>query len=295
MCLFIFIYIQYLSKKRTNKIISNKNVLLKDKNQQIERQKRLIELKNIDLTDSIHYAKRIQESLLAKSGGFERKVKDAFILFKPKDIVSGDFYWTGEQNGKFIISSVDCTGHGVPGAFMSMLGDSYLNQIVYNHKITSPERILDALDKDIRRALKQEDTNNQDGMDMALCSVELANNTVEFAGAKNPLIYIQNNELVKISGSRQPVGGSIIKNGGFEKHTIEVKSPTCFYMFSDGYQSQFGGAKKKKFMAKNLQKLIFDIHQKPMKEQKKILEETILEWMQGTEQIDDILVIGFRL
>ncbi len=291
----LVIYRQYLQKKNTNKIISKKNTLLEVKNTQINEQKAVIETKNKDLTDSIEYAKRIQESLLSKTNELLQKLDDAFILFKPKDIVSGDFYWTGEKNGKLIISAVDCTGHGVPGAFMSMLGDSYLNHIVYNQEITSPEQILTELDKNIKSALKQEDTNNQDGMDMALCTLDLKTKTIEFAGAKNPLVYIQNGEVFKVKGSRQPIGGSIEKGNGFEKHEIRVKDSASFYMFSDGYPDQFGGPNNKKFMAKNLQKLLLENHEKSMAEQQLILDNAINYWMKDYEQIDDILVVGFKI
>lgn len=288
-------YRQYLQKKRTNTIISKKNTLLEEQNIQINSQKKVIEEKNKDLTDSIEYAQKIQESLLSKTEELNTKLKDIFILFKPKDIVSGDFYWTGEKNGKLIISAIDCTGHGVPGAFMSMLGDSYLNQIIYHLGITSPEQILTELDKNIKSALKQEDTNNQDGMDMALCSIDMKTKSIEFAGAKNPLVYIQNGEVHKIKGSRQPIGGSIEKGSGFEKHELKIDTPTSFYMFSDGYQDQFGGPKGKKFMVKKLQNLLVEIHNEPMTKQKEILDNTITEWMNGTEQIDDILVLGFKI
>ena len=289
------LYVQFRSKQKTNKIITNKNLLLEDQNIQIAEQKKEIEDKNRDLTDSIVYAQRIQESLLSDTKLLQQSLPESFILLKPKDIVSGDFYWFGEKDGKFIFSAIDCTGHGVPGAFMSMLGDSYLDQIVYVRGITSPDKILEELNKEIQIALKQESTDNQDGMDMALCTIDIKTKEVEFTGAKNPLIYIQNGELVKIKGDKKPIGRSGYTEEPFIKHLIEPKGSTCFYMFSDGYADQFGGPDGKKFMTKRLSNLLLKIHDRPMPEQKEIIDQTIKDWMIDQKQIDDILVVGFRL
>jgi tetratricopeptide (TPR) repeat protein len=291
----VVIYILYRSKQKTNKIISYKNQLLGEQNAQISSQKILIEQKNRDLTDSIVYAQRIQESLLADAKTLNRVLPEAFIFLKPKDIVSGDFYWFSGENGKFILSAVDCTGHGVPGAFMSMLGSSFLDQIVNNKGITSPDLILNELSSNVQSALKQSETKNQDGMDMALCSIDFISKTVEYAGAKNPLVYIKNNELFKIKADKYPIGRSTFEATAFTRQTIVADTPTCFYMFSDGYADQFGGPENKKFMSKKMCELFLENHQKPFDEQKSIIENTIIQWMDGKEQIDDILVIGFKV
>ncbi len=291
----VVIFRYSLKNKRNNIIISKKNSKLKEQNIQINNQKAVIEAKNKDLTGSIAYAQKIQKSMLSKSDDLNERLQDVFILFKPKDLVSGDFYWTGEKDNKFIISAIDCTGHGVPGGFLSMLGDSYLNQIVYNLGITSPEQILTELDKNIKIALKQKDTKNQDGMDMAICSIDLKTKTVEYAGAKNPLVYIKNGEVTKIKASRSPIGGFGYKEIIYEKHIIEVDNPTCFYMFSDGYQDQFGGPENRKFMYRNLEKLFLENHERSFSEQHQILEETINNWKKDYDQTDDILVVGFKL
>lgn len=291
----IILYVLYRSKRKTNKIISHKNKLLGEQNIQIVKHKKEIEHKNINLTASIVYAKRIQDAMLSDVKKLNEILDDAFILFKPKDIVSGDFYWFGQKDDKFILAAIDCTGHGVPGAFMSMLGNSFLNQIVFNWGITSPEIILDKLSSEVQNALKQAETNNQDGMDMAICTIDLKTKSLEFAGAKNPLVYIKNGIAERIKGSRLPIGISYDKESSFEKHLIEAGEPTCFYMFSDGYADQFGGPKASKFMIKKLQSLLVEIHKKPMETQKEILDKSICEWMKDEDQIDDILVIGFKM
>jgi serine phosphatase RsbU (regulator of sigma subunit) len=291
----IILYVLYRSKQKTNKIISHKNNLLAEQNAQIAEQKKEIETKNINMTASIVYAKRIQDAMLSDVKKLNEILDDAFILFKPKDIVSGDFYWFGQRGEKFIISAIDCTGHGVPGAFMSMLGNSFLNQIVFKQGITSPEKILEKLSSEVQNALKQAETNNQDGMDMALCTIDLKTKTIDFAGAKNPLVKVQNGESERIKGDRLPIGISYGNENAFTKHTIQLKEPACFYMFSDGYADQFGGPNGGKFMLKQLQKLFTEIHKKPMEKQKEILDSTITEWMGSEEQIDDILIVGFKI
>lgn len=291
----IVLYILYRSKQKTNKIISSKNSLLEEQNTRIANQNKIIESKNRDMTDSILYAKRIQESLLTKTSELNKTLTDAFILLKPKDIVSGDFYWFGKTKNKFVFSAIDCTGHGVPGAFMSMLGNSFMENIVYKDGITSPDKILDELNKTVQTSLKQAETNNQDGMDMAICSIDLTTGLVEFSGAKNPLVYVQNHELTTIKGDKYPIGRSLYESVKFTKHEIKPQSPTCFYMFSDGYADQFGGPDNSKFKTPNLRSLLLKIHEKSMQEQQTILDKTIEDWKNDQEQIDDILIVGFKI
>ncbi len=291
----VVIYFLYNSKKKSNRLISYKNEQLGVQNRQIARQKKEIEEKNIDLTDSINYAKNIQDAMLEDITKLLKFLPEAFILFKPKDIVSGDFYWFGKKNNRFIVSAIDCTGHGVPGAFMSMLGNSFLDSIVLTKGETSPDKILETLSEEVQEALNQSETENKDGMDMALCSIDIDNRIVEFAGAKNPLVYIKRGEVTKVKGDKMPIGITAHESSSFTNHTIEVDEPTCFYMFSDGYQDQFGGPDGKKFMVKKLQNLLLEIHQKPMAEQKEILDRTIEEWMGDEEQVDDIILLGFRM
>ena len=293
---------------------------LKQANEEITIQKIDIERKNEDITASINYASRIQDAMLPRMHEIKQAFPDSFILYKPRDIVSGDFYWYTETQmeprynknpsirgipsvfdgffmGKKIIAAVDCTGHGVPGAFMSMVGDAYLNQIIILEGITQPQLILKELDNQVKKALKQDQTENLDGMDMTICVVNPNNQTLEFAGAKNPLIYIQDGEMNHIRGDRYGIGGFQMDDSEkvFNRHVVSIEKPTWVYIFSDGLQDQFGGPKGRKFMTKNMKKIFLENHHKPMEEQKVILENAWREWMKGYEQIDDILVIGFYL
>lgn len=194
-----------------------------------------------------------------------------------------------------VLAAVDCTGHGVPGAFMSMLGNSFLNHIIIHQKICLPHKVLEALSKEVEFALNQQETKNVDGMDMALCTIDLQSKIVDFAGAKNPLIVIRDGVVQRIKGDRKNIGRNLYKEKEFEHHSIEITSPTCFYMFSDGYVDQFGGDKGRKFLIKRLETLLKDIYHKPMNEQKQILHSTMAEWMKEEDQVDDILIVGFKI
>ena len=251
-----------------------------------------------NITSSINYAQRIQQAMLPKdedANGFIES--NAFILFKPRDIVSGDFYWFKRlpNTNDLIIAAVDCTGHGVPGAFMSMIGMNALNGIV-NRGVNEANTILDALHKNIRSALSQGETGNNDGMDMSLCIIRDKEKKIEFSGAKNPLAYVQNGEIFKVKADTHPIGGGkYSKEKPFTKHTINITSDTTVYLFSDGFQDQFGGPDNMKFMAKKFRNLLLDIHQLPLQKQKEKLDATIEEWKGELHQTDDILVIGLKV
>ncbi len=260
-----------------------------------------IHRQNENIQSSINYAKRIQEAMFHQSDLGKHGLSESFVLFKPRDVVSGDFYWVTEIKSWYdpdvVFAAVDCTGHGIPGAFMSMIGMNALNMII-GQGIAESNQILKALDNEIRTALQQEKTGNKDGMDAALCIYRKEKSLLEFSGAKNPLIYIQDNELVKIKGDAHAIGGSRInpnKEYEFKKHVIPIDQPTTIYLFSDGYQDQFGGEKNMKFMSKKFQQLLLEIHERPMGEQKEILDKTIEEWKGEYKQTDDILVMGIRL
>ena len=255
-----------------------------------------VEEQRDEILSSIQYAQRIQASILPRDDYFQKLLPEHFILFQPRDVVSGDFYWLAESNSKIVLTAVDCTGHGVPGAFMSMVGNDLLNAIVKDKHISKANEILTQLHKDVRQALQQKETQTNDGMDMALVSIDLKNKILEFAGAKNPLIYIQNGELHQIKGDIMGIGGvQQERERVFTAHEIDISKPTTFYLFSDGYQDQFGGKKGRKFMTKRFRELLFDIHKKPMQEQKSILETTLKDWRGKEEQVDDILVMGVRV
>jgi tetratricopeptide (TPR) repeat protein len=316
--LLIFLVIGFaflLSRKKNRELaqqkdqIESKNVELEQQTEEIQMQRDAIAHKSeevnelyIKVTDSVRYAQRIQDAILvppAQVFAHFGKNTDGFVLFKPRDIVSGDFYWTTEKDNRIILTAIDCTGHGVPGAFMSLIGNDLLNEIVNLRGITAPHEILNELHKGVQNTLKQQETENRDGMDMALCVYDKTKNTLEFAGAKNPLLYIQNGKIETIKADKKPIGGKdVYKTDSFTTHSFDLNeenAPTTFYMFSDGYQDQFGGIDGRKFMIKNLRELLEEIHQKPMKEQHEILDKTIMDWMKNEEQIDDILLMGFKI
>jgi serine phosphatase RsbU (regulator of sigma subunit) len=258
-----------------------------------------IDEQNKSIRSSINYAKRIQEAMLPKSDLQKKLIPQSFILLKPRDSVSGDFYWFTEikswYNPDVVFTAADCTGHGVPGAFMSLIGMNALNGII-TRGIAESNQILDALDNEIRTALQQETTGNNDGMDIALCIYRREKNILEFSGAKNPLVYIQNNKLHQIKGDVHSLGGSKSKKEfAYKKHLVTIDQPTMIYLFSDGYRDQFGGKENTKFMSKKFSALLFEIHQLPLHEQQSILDKTIEAWKGTHPQTDDILVMGIKL
>lgn len=278
-------------KQRLERIVSERTAEIVEKNKEITE-------KNKSITDSINYASRIQKAMLPLESRIQEALPEHFILFRPRDIVSGDFYWFAETPDRIIITAADCTGHGVPGAFMSMVGAEILTTLVSKGIVESHD-ILTHQNRYIRKALNQDQTENHDGMDMALCSIDKKRNVVEFTGAKNPLIYINSkDELVTIKADKQGIGGDQIEEDfHYTKNEIPNDPGTWYYMFSDGYQDQFGGPSRRKFMIKHMRELLLEIHTKSAQEQKEILNSTIEKWMAdgGTEQTDDILVIGFKL
>lgn len=292
------------------RLVTKYRNLNKDLEKKVEERTEELSDKNFKITSSINYAKRIQEVVLPPQAQIMSQLPEAMVFFKPRDIVSGDFYWFAEipskpdtelgtinnTSKKFVLAAVDCTGHGVPGAFMSMVGNAYLNQIVRLQGLTSPEKILDELHLNIRKDLKQKETNNRDGMDLALVVFDSEAKILEFAGAKNPLLYVQDGELHEIKGDKFPVGGyAHEQEQSFKKHVIDVSKPTTFYIYSDGFQDQFGGHKGRKFMSRRFKNMLLEMHALPMDEQKQQLEQQLQEWMQGHKQVDDVLVIGVHL
>lgn len=269
---------------------------------EIKDQKEIIEEKNKDITESIRYSKRIQQAVLPSAERLIKYFPDSFILNKPKDIVGGDFAWFSERDKKVVVAAVDCTGHGVPGAFMSVIGNSFLNEIVNERKMTRPDVVLEVLRESIIRSLKQrsretgEPQGMKDGMDISVIRYDLETKILSFAGAKNPMYLVRDGEIIIYKGDRFPIGvdadGILIP---FEGHDIEVQKGDCVYIFSDGYPDQFGGPKGKKFKYKQFQELLVEISDKDMEVQKFVLEETITKWQGSLDQVDDILVIGFRI
>ncbi len=259
-------------------------------------QKGLMEKRNQDITSSINYARRIQDAVLPDLRSLKRSVPNCFVLYSPRDIVSGDFYWFAQKDNEIILAAADCTGHGVPGAFMSILGDSYLNQIVNLQGITKADSILSRLHGQIRRALRQSSTENKDGMDISICVINLEHNYVTFAGAKRPLLYIQNDTIFEVKGDKYSVGGFQTKaENAYTSHQIDFSIPTAFYIFSDGYVDQFGGENGRKFMINNFKSLLLEIHKEPMVRQRQLLSQKFEEWKGNHKQIDDVIVVGFQV
>lgn len=286
----IILYTQVRTRaiKRENKILENKVA---------ERTKELAE-KNADITASIEYAKRIQEAILPAKDQIFSKFDNMFILYKPKDIVSGDFYWYGSKNGYKIFAAVDCTGHGVPGAFMSMIGHNILNQVVIENGITDPGKILNGLHKGVQQALKQgqNQVNTNDGMDASMISINEKTGEVFWAGAFRPAVIVKSDgSLDKIDGNKYSVGGAQMDiDRTFTTHKLELNKQDTVYLYSDGYADQFGGEKGKKYMVKRFNDLLCAIHVYSMEEQQKELEKAFEDWRGNHEQIDDVLVVGIR-
>ncbi|HAS42465.1 MAG TPA: hypothetical protein DCS93_18445 [Microscillaceae bacterium] len=338
-----------LTEQRNKLEIKNQDI--EKKTREISRNRDEIQDKNDQITESINYAQRIQEAMLPAFNRIQASLPQSFVYYKPRDIVSGDFYWFAEvqpsinsllaaindvttkdsegsqeelrsqltaftadsaqnklettkiSHPEIIIAAMDCTGHGVPGAFMSMVGHSILNEIVTQKNIIRPDEILAELHQSIRSQLRQKETQNQDGMDACICKINLEEKTLEYAGAHNPLFYVVDNKMHTIKGDRQGVGG--LHEGvdrTYTLHTLELKEGMSFYLSSDGYRDQLGGPKDKKFMSKSFKQLLLDISSKTMEEQTQILDEKLKEWMDYPckydpvrEQTDDILIIGFRV
>jgi len=298
-----FIYRSYKIKKEANIKLEEKNRLISAQKDEIQQQKEIAESQRDQIayqkkhiTDSIEYALRIQSALLPSLELFTDKI-DHFVLYKPRDIVSGDFYWVAEvDDSRQVIIAADCTGHGVPGAFMSMLGVSFLNEIILNKDIIQPDQILNALRDDVIRSLKQmEETSDvKDGMDMCICLLDLEKRSLQFAGANNPLWIISNGELSEIKGDKMPV--SIHETmKPYTNHWIDLKKGDTFYIFSDGYPDQFGGPNQKKFLSKNFKRVLGELQNKSMLEQGAELDKIFEDWRKDVEQIDDVTVIGVRV
>jgi len=264
--------------------------------EQVEKQKSELEIRERNITDSLNYAQRIQEALLPSEDYFRKYFTESFIFFKPKDIVSGDFYWIGEKNGRIFIVAADCTGHGVPGALMSMIGLEIIEKTINEDNINVPAYILAVLNKGLEKTFSREKnigTIIKDGMDIGLCMIDRNKKKIEYAGAFFPLYLIRNNSLIEIKGDKLIIGMN--PSGlAYENHEIELMEDDILYLFSDGYVDQFGGSENKKFMYRRFRYLLTTIHNFPVNDQKSVLDESIRTWMGGTPQLDDIMVIGFK-
>lgn len=270
-------------KKRANLELAKKNALITEQKKEI--------------TDSIQYASRIQKAVLPPPELVDQLLPTHFIIYRPRDIVSGDYYWITQKGNKVYIMAADCTGHGVPGAFMSMLGIAFLNEIVSKNVEITAGQLLNDLRKQVINSLHQtgREGENQDGMDVALYIIDREEMALEFAGANNPLFILRGEEFIELKADKMPIGIHRLSDTSFTNYKVEIKKDDMLYTFSDGYPDQFGGPNGKKLMIKNFKKTLQDIHLLPMNEQKTILEKTLDDWMGEHHQIDDILVIGVRV
>jgi serine phosphatase RsbU (regulator of sigma subunit)/HAMP domain-containing protein len=275
-----------------------------ERTEQVVKQKEEIQEKTKELetlfkqvTDSIHYAKRIQEAILPPLSLVKSILPESFILYKPKDIVSGDFYWIDKKDDWSYFAAVDCTGHGVPGAFMSIVGYNLLKDILNNTNATTPASIMDKMNDGVANTLHSgsSDKQTKDGMDMTLCALNYKTLELQFSAAFNPLYIVRNNELLQFKADKFPIGMFIGEKQNFTNNSIQLQKGDHVYIFSDGYADQFGGPRGKKFMAGNFRGLLTEMSQLPIEKQRINLNQTIEEWRGNLEQVDDILVIGIKV
>jgi len=264
-----------------------------DKNKILENQSHKIQHHHKVMTDSIHAARYVQEAMLPVSKGFQQNFMESFIFYQPQNIISGDFYHLEKFGDKIIVSVADCTGHGVQGALLSVLGMNELTKIIQSG-ITQPNQILQELHQSFNQNLHHDPSRTEAGIDMGICVIDKSKNTLSFAGAKNPLIYVQEGKLNLIKANRQSIGG-LTQNSDFKMHTLDITPSSYFYMASDGFQDQFGGKRNRKFMTTHFRNLLLKVHEHPAQKQAEMLKNTLQEWQGTQEQTDDILVLGFKV
>ncbi|MDX1651633.1 MAG: triple tyrosine motif-containing protein [Brumimicrobium sp.] len=296
--LFVVVRISIYQLKRQNKrlelAVKERTKEIEEKNHRLEDQKSKILQQKTEIEDSINYAQRIQEAILPIKSEMKKHLDDSFIMFWPKDVVSGDFYWFHQLGSKSIVVCADCTGHGVPGAFMSMIGVDKLNVCVGEKGITSPDKILAFLNEGIKQSLRQDSGKKatRDGMDAAIITIDHSTGKVEYSGANRPLWYVQGGELFEIKATKVAVGGFTPIDQVYDLNELIISETTHFYMSTDGYADQFGGPKNKKFKVKAMKELIIEHYEKPMEEQKVIFEDEMTKWKEGYDQVDDICFMG---
>lgn len=287
------------SRRRTLALQRSKKMLEEQvlaRTVEIVKQKEIIETKNKDITDSIRYAKRIQEAILPISSLLRKNIPQSFILYKPKDIVSGDFYWYAKRKTKFVLAAVDCTGHGVPGALMSVIGNSILKDVIKHNGITDPSKVLTRLNDEVLITLKQRNSqfDDHDGMDIGLVEYDLVSKKLIFSGANRPMYIVRKGELITVKGDGWPIGGFYKSQKQFNNNEVQLEEGDMVYLSSDGYADQFGGPRGKKFKTGQFKKLLVNIAEKDINQQKELLVKAHNDWKGTEDQVDDILIIGFR-
>jgi serine phosphatase RsbU (regulator of sigma subunit) len=282
--------------QKINEIRFQKTEIEKTHKELLEQTEKIAQQRK-DILDDIRYSLRIQKAIFPTKATLHELLHDFFILNMPRNIVSGDFYWAAKTNNSYVIAVADCTGHGISGAFMTMAGIAFLNEILNRKSILDPAAILYELRLLVMNLLKQkgEEGEAADGMDITLIIFDEAKNKLRFAGANNPVYIIRNGELFTHKGDRMPIGIHLKFDKPFTNQDIPLQKGDMIYMFTDGYADQFGGPKNKKFRYKQFQELLLQIHNKPLNKQKEVLSRTIVDWMGDNEQIDDILILGFKV
>jgi serine phosphatase RsbU (regulator of sigma subunit)/Tfp pilus assembly protein PilF len=286
-----FIFKGLKKQRRANTLLGEKNII-------IEEQKHIVEEKNKDIGDSIRYAKRIQEAILPPDKMWYELLPNSFVLYTPKDILSGDFYWLEQTEDYIFVAAADCTGHGVPGALMSIVNYNLLNKAVLEKNLVMPGEILDSVNYYLTHSLHQRynESSIKDGMDITLLSINKTTKEIFFAGANNPIYIIRNGSLQEIKSDKFPVGAFIEDNvQNFKSQKLDVKLGDVIYLFTDGFADQFGGPKGKKFKYKQFTELLLQNYSKPLNQQSKILNQKFVEWKGNLEQVDDVCVIGLRI
>ncbi len=287
----------YNLKSQNKHLIADLQEANRNLEQKVMERTRQLEQQRMNITDSIKYASRIQKALMLPSEELEKILPSHFILNKPKDIVSGDYYWVSQKNNRLIIAVADCTGHGVPGAFMSIMGINFLNEIVNQSDTIKANEILNELRDQLIKSLGQTGRRDEtkDGMEMALCIIDSEKKQIQFSGAFRPLYLIRNEELKVIKGDPMPIGKYNETEVSFTNKEMPFYENDMIYLFTDGYVDQIGGLDRKTFKSIQFKKLLKEIHYKPLKEQKAILLEENGIWRAGHEQIDDIMILGVKL
>lgn len=285
-------------KQKINLALNEKNKIIEEQKQTVENQKQVVEEQNKDITDSIKYAKRIQQAILPPDKIWSEILPQSFVFYKPKDILSGDFYWIEKMQDLILVAAADCTGHGVPGALISIVNYNLLNKAVLEKELTDPAKILDYVNSQLIEALHQtyQESSVKDGMDISLCVINTKTLELNFAGANNPIYIIRDQELIQLQADKFPVGAFIEeKVQNFSNKFLKLKKNDFIYLFSDGFADQFGGPKGKKFKYKQLQALLLTLTNEPMETQKRKLCEAFETWKGNLEQIDDVCLIGIKI
>ena len=301
--LILFVFLGFAIKSNIDKKKTNKQLQLF--NNEISEQKNIIEIKNHEITDSITYASRIQQGVIPDEDELKELLPHHFVFFKPRDIVSGDFYWACKVTSKInpetkrsVVAVVDCTGHGVPGAFMSLVGNTLLNQTINRSAISNPAQALDYINQQLPKTIKSKSSTGaiKDGMEIAMCDFNFDTLTMQFAGANSNIYVVRDGEIQIYKGDKQPIGesfsGTVIN---YTNQIISLQKNDCVYLISDGYADQFGGVKGKKFKYKQLENLFCSIAEKNVEEQREVLATAFNDWKSAHEQVDDVLIMGIKI